>query len=69
MLLRNTDMRLSLQLPAAFCPTNQVIDVPRCLFLELNGIEGNFLNCPDLICTSSFARQDIDGGSGGTTAF
>lgn len=43
--------------------------MPRVLFLDLNDIPGNFSNCDDLICTSSFAYRDVDGGSRGTAAF
>lgn len=49
--------------------TNWIIDLPRFLFLDLNDIPGNFSNCHDLICASSFACRDVDGGSGGTAAF
>lgn len=49
--------------------TNWITDLPCLLFLDLNDIPGNFSNCHDLICTSSFACWDVDGGSGGTTAF
>lgn len=74
--LRSPDMLISALcfwsselVQSVFYATNWIIDFPRSLFLDLNDIPGNFSNCHDLICTSSFACRDVDGGSRGTMAF
>lgn len=62
-------LKLQAHIQPVFYATNWIIDLPSSLFLDLNDIPGNFSNCHDLICTSSCACQDVDGGSGGTTTF
>lgn len=48
---------------SVFHAKNWIIDLLRFLFLDLNDIPGNVSDCHDLICTSSFACSNVDGGS------